>query len=506
MNPGPPAATLAAARGHRDARRWPEALDAYTQVLAEAPTALLWDEYAYALNEAGRHDAAVAAWAEAKRLGHPRPHEVELNRAVVFADRLRRDADAEAALVAALDARADYVPALMNLGNLHEQRGDRAAALAVYARVVAQPDAACGEHAGLKAVALARSAVIDPPAARDDARLEALRRALDAVGGDHALRVHVLFALGQCMDRLGANDDAFDAWARGNRSLLRLHGRRYDRAREERLTEALIAAFPAAPPAGAAQSGHAPDGPSPLFICGMFRSGSTLVEQLLAAHPDVVAGGEIDWFARVASERLAPFPASVAGLDDRRVHALAAEYRDRLGVLFPDAAAARYVTDKRPDNFQLVGFIKRLFPRARIVHTTRDPVDNGLSVFMQHLNPVVAPYACDLADIGHYYGQYRRLMAHWHALYAGDILDFAYDDFVADPRASLERLLGFLGLPWHEDCLRFHTLRNTVKTASYWQVRRPLYGDASGRWRRYRRHLAPLLRELAAAGVEIPAG
>jgi hypothetical protein len=123
---------------------------------------------------------------------------------------------------------------------------------------------------------------------------------------------------------------------------------------------------------------------------------------------------------------------------------------------------------------------------------------------MQHLNPQVTPYACDLADIGHYYGQYRRLMTHWRGLYGADILDFDYDAFVRDPRTSLERLLAFLGLPWHEPCLDFHTLRNTVKTASYWQVRRPLYADASGRWRRYRAHLGPLMGALSVAGVDLP--
>jgi tetratricopeptide (TPR) repeat protein len=495
---------LATARAHRDAGRWPQALAVYASAVAAAPSAALCDEYAYALKDAGKYADAVTAWQHALDLGHPRPHEVELNRAVVYADHLRRDADAEAALNAALVHQPDCVPALMNLGNLHEQRGDRAAALAVYARVLGLSDAACGKDAPLKAVALARSAIIDPPASTDDPRLDALEQALDTVGGNHAVRVHVLFALGHARDRLGDADAAFDAYARGNRSLLRLHGRRYDRVHEERLTDALIAAFPMASSATDQSDIAVAAGPSPLFICGMFRSGSTLVEQVLAAHPDVVAGGEIDWFARLAAERLAPFPASVATLDDTRVGELASAYRDEVATLFPDAEGARYVTDKRPDNFQLVGLIKRLFPRARIVHTMRDPLDNGLSVFMQHLNPQVSPYACDLADIGHYYGQYRRLMAHWRDLYGDDILDYDYDAFVREPRASLQRLLAFLGLPWHEPCLDFHTLRNTVKTASYWQVRRPLYTDASGRWRRYRAHLGLMVRELNAAGVDLP--
>ena len=160
-----------------------------------------------------------------------------------------------------------------------------------------------------------------------------------------------------------------------------------------------------------------------------------------------------------------------------------------------------FITDKRPDNFVLIGLIKRLFPSAKIVHTTRNPLDNGLSVFMQHLNPQVTGYSGDLGDIGHYYGQYRRLMAHWKALYGESIFEFDYDAFVSEPRAALERLFDFLDLPWDDRCLEFHRLGNTVKTASYWQVRQPLHGNASGRWRNYGAHLGPLRQALHEAGV-----
>ena len=329
-----------------------------------------------------------------------------------------------------------------------------------------------------------------------------IRRLQDAIAEPtgHVVRANLLFALGQALERLQQFDPAFDAFAKANRWLRRQSGGAYQRATTSRLVDALIGTFDSA----ATDHAEAPAAPgaTPLFICGMFRSGSTLVEQVLAAHPQVTAGGEVDWLRQLATGRLAPFPGSMATPDTARDAALADEYRANLAKLFPDGAAKAYITDKRPDNFLLIGLIKRLFPAAKIVHSCRNPLDTGLSVFQQHLELRVAGYASDLGDIGHYYGEYRRLMAHWHSLYPGSIFDFDYDAFVREPRPALERLLDFLGLEWDDRCLQFHQLGNTVKTASYWQVRQPLSARASGRWRNYATQIAPLRQALQDAGVD----
>ncbi len=252
----------------------------------------------------------------------------------------------------------------------------------------------------------------------------------------------------------------------------------------------------------AAKTAREADGPQPVFICGMFRSGSTLVEQALAAHPAVTAGGELNLLNRIAEIDLAPFPQSLRTLSDERASTLADDYRRELIRRFPQSAVeGSIVTDKRPDNYLRIGLIKKLFPDARIVHTVRDPVDTCLSVYFQHIDQRLVGYASDLADAGHYFGQYRRMMAHWKSIYPGDIFDFDYDAFVREPRPALSGLLEFLGLPWNERCLEFHTVKNSVKTASYLQVRRPLYRDSSGRRRHYEAHLAPLLDALRDAGV-----
>lgn len=488
-----------AATLHRQGRRM-EAIGIFRQVLADQPESTEgWYELGYLLKAEAKYEEALEAYGQALARGIRRPEEVHLNRAVIYSDHLRRDNDAERELTAALAIDPGYLPAQLNLGNLHEERGDRTAALACYDKILADVPRPGDPHQELRFEALARSANLRPPTSADDPLLTRLREAT-AAQSSHTVRANLFFSLGHAYDRLQCYDLAFDAYAKGNRWLLRQSGRVYDRTRSSQLTDALIESFSSAgvivptPRGGTAAE--------PLFICGLFRSGSTLIEQVLAAHSQITAGGELNYLRRLALGELAPFPASMATDDPARDAALAEGYRRHLAEVFPEGSAnSAFITDKRPDNFVLIGLIKRLFPSAKIVHTVRNPLDNGLSVFMQHLNPKVAGYSGDLGDIGHYYGQYRRLMAHWKALYGDSIFEFDYDDFVLEPKPALERLFGFLGLPWEDQCLDFHRLGNTVKTASLWQVRQPLHGNASGRWRNYDAHLGPLHQALREAGI-----
>ena len=468
---------LAQAAQLRRAGRTDAALAAYERLLAAHPDLPdSWYNLALLQRKAGRFEAALASYQQALDRGVSDPEEVHLNRAVILSDDLRREAGAEAELTAALKRNPRYVPALLNLGNLHEDRGRRAEALAAYDRVLAlNPD---------DATALARSAGLRPATGPDDPMIVRLQRAL-ARPGTAEEKAGLGFALGRLLDSAARYDDAFEAYAAANAaSRAGAPGVRYDRAAQEALVDALIAAFPepwAGPPVAATR-------PPPVFICGMFRSGSTLVEQVLASHHRVTAGGELDLLPAMVRGPLTPWPGSLNTLPAGRLEALAAGYLETVATTF---LQADLTTDKRPDNWLHVGLIKRLFPDAKIINTVRDPLDNALSVYFLHLDHGMA-YALDLLDIGHYQRQQQRLMAHWKALYPQDIVDFDYDGFVADPRPALERLLGFLGLDWDDDCLAFHRLDNAVKTASVWQVREPLYQRSSGRRRHYERQLAPL--------------
>jgi tetratricopeptide (TPR) repeat protein len=468
----------------RAAGRFAEAADAYESVLAVHPDLPdSWYNLGFVRQRLGRFEAALAAYRQALDRGVAQPEEAHLNCGVIYADHLRRDDAAEAELAAALALNPAYVPALINLANLHEDRGRRSQAASFYEKALAC-DPACWE-------ALARLAGV-AAGAEGEALIARLEQALARADIAAADRASLGFALGKVLDARASYDPAFAAYAAANAASRRSAPGKavYDHAAHERLIAQLIDAFPL----GAAAAPAA--GPAPLFICGMFRSGSTLTEQVLSAHRRVTAGGELALIPGLVRGELEPFPQSVATTSDAAFAALAQSYRDSLAALFP---GADIVTDKRPDNFLYIGLIKRLFPNARIIHTTRDPLDNCLSIYFLHLDQGMA-YALDLADIGHHYRCYLRLMSHWKRLYGADILDFAYDDFVAAPRPSLERLLDFCGLDWDENCLAFHRAESSVKTASVWQVREPLYRRSSGRWRNYAAHLGPLraaLGELA---------
>ena len=464
----------------RRAGRTMEALAAYERLLALAPyLADSWFNLALLQRKAGRPEAALTSYKQALDRGISEPEEVHLNRAVILSDDLRREAEAEAELAAALARNPRYVPALLNLGNLHEDRGRRADALTIYCRILALDPG--------NPEALARAAGVSIVSRPDDPMIARLRQALGRPDLPPADRAALGFGLGRALDGAGDHEAAFEAYAAANHAsrLAAGPGRgRYDRAAQGAQVDALIAAFPEPWRGQPTEGARSP----PIFICGMFRSGSTLLEQVLASHRRVTAGGELDLLPAMVRTALSPYPGSLAATPRERLDALARQYLDGLSATFPQADL---LTDKRPDNWQHVGLIKRLFPDAKIINTVRAPLDNALSVFFLHLDHSMA-YALDLMDIGHYLRQQQRLMAHWKTLYPDDVIDFDYDAFVADPRSRLEPLLGALGLDWDDNCLAFHQLDNAVKTASVWQVREPLYQRASGRSRHYERQLAPL--------------
>ncbi len=453
------------------------AVAAYERLLARFPDLPdSWYNLALLQRQLGIYEPALSSYQQALNRAVREPEEVHLNRAVIYADCLLLPDDAERELRSALVLNPNYVPALINLGNLCEDRGDRDSATALYHKALAS-DPECWD-------ALARLANLARAPAPDDPLIARLRDALARPDVAPADKANLGFALGRVLDAASAYDEAFAAYADANRMsrASASPGRGgYDRARQERLVDALIAAFPAPRPAGSAAR-------APIFICGMFRSGSTLAEQVLAAHPRVTPGGELPLLPAIAAE-LGPFSTAAAQASHERLVGLANRYIASLASLFP---GADLVTDKRPDNFLYVGLIKALFPAAKIVHTVRDPLDNCLSVYFLHLDHSM-PYALDLMDTAHFYTQHRRLMIHWKSLYGADIHEFDYDAFVAAPRPTLERLLSFCGLDWNENCLSFHRHQGIVKTASLWQVREPLYKSSSGRWRRYERHVAELL-------------
>jgi len=466
--------------------RLPEAIAAYQRLLERAPGAAdCWYNLGLLQRTLGQFEPALGSYAQALRHGIGKAEEAHLNRAAILSDCLHRPNEAQRELEAALALNPDYLPALQNLANLHESLGRGAEARALYERILRRfPNAF---------ESLARYAALRTAQGAADAGLAAqLRAGLVNPAAGPAERASLGFVLAGLLDRQGDYPAAFAAAAAANRASRAAAGAGaapYDRRAHEAFIDALIAAFPEAPPALASQSPT----PRPIFICGMFRSGSTLTERILAGHPGAGAGGELDILLRLVRANLAPFPRSMTSIDASVLSGVATQYVRELARLFPGAAC---VTDKRPDNFLLIGLIKRLFPQAKVVHTTRDALDTCLSIFFLHLDPRVS-WALDLGDIGHYFREYRRLMRHWSALYGEDILDFHYDALVRDPRPMAQRLLAFCGLDWDESCLELERGGGSVTSASVWQVREPLYQRSSGRAAHYARELGALAAYLA---------
>lgn len=460
-----------------------EAIAAYREILARWPKlADAWYNLAVLQRQTFRLEEALASYQRALATGVARPEEVHLNRSVIFSDFLRNPAAAAAELQQALTLNAAYTPALLNLANLYEDLGKRPEASSLYARILSlEPQAY---------EALARFANLQPSGNVEASLVERLKDALRAASS-MSDRASLGFALGRLLDARGDYHDAFLVYTAANQASLASAGSHvvpYDQARQQAFIDRLIGGG-----LSGARANAADIPPRPIFILGMFRSGSTLTEQLLAGLPGVASGGELDFLPRLINTELTPFFEASAALTAERLDAIAARYR---GELMRVSASASYVTDKRPDNFLYIGLIKRLFPDAKIVHTTRDPLDNCLSIFFLHLDQQMS-YALNLRDIGDYYREYRRLMAHWKHEFAGDIFDFDYDALVKEPRQQLNALCEFLGLPWSGQVPIVAARSAAIKTASVWQVREPLYGSSSGRSRHYGDELKGLREDLS---------
>jgi tetratricopeptide (TPR) repeat protein len=421
------------------------------------------------LRRRGRLEEALEEHQSALDLQIDHPEEVLSNMAVIQAE-LRRDAAAKLLFERALAVNPNYIPAMFNLALQHEEFGDRETAVLLFGKILELNPAWYD--------ALIRIAHAVTIRERDGPVIRRLRRALRYSNVDALTRESLHFALGKALDDCGQYDEAFAQYELGNRaSAMRLL--RYDQEGEERVVARIMEAFGPEQISSAEPVSHRPL----VFVTGMYRTGSTLFEQVLAAHPAVKAGGEIDYFMR------GPLP-----LAPQEWGGLARGYLEYLDGTFPGAAI---VTNKRPDAFARLGMLKSMFPNARFVNTVRDPRDTCLSIWFQQFDGQLA-YANDLGNIAHHYGQYLRLMQHWRGLFAEIIFDADYDEYVRDPRTVTERLLAFLGLEWHEGCMEFQRNATRVRTASVSQVREPLYRKSSGRWRNYEKQLVGLERLLGS--------
>ena len=464
----------------------PEAAIGYYERLLERQPGLADGHFSLALvyKQSMRYRDALRAYEKALGLGIDNVQEVYSNIGVLYSE-MRDAPKAREMYERALAVDADYVPALFNLAGLHEETGERQCATDIYDRVLA----ANPRHWDSLARLAQAKKFTDPK----DPTIDRLNSAIEQAGDDRLAQEGLYFALGRALDSVSCFDEAFAAYSAAN-ALGKQRNQPYQRLVTAHGFDQLISLFDHDWIERNATESTA----SPIFVCGMFRSGSTLIDQMLGAHPEITSGGELDFLPWLIPRRLGPYPQRISEVSAHELQQIGDEYLSMLQDLFPDAVN---VTDKRPDNFLHLGLVKAMFPSARIVHTRRNRLDNCLSVFFQQLGGNLS-YATDLGDTADYYVQHVRLMSHWAACFEDNIFTVDYDELVRSPEPVLRGLLDFLGLDWDDRCLAFERSGGSVKTASMWQVREGLHMSSSGRWRNY----AAVIPELESLfGLDAPA-
>lgn len=416
-----------------------------------------------------------------------------------------------------LAATPDHAGALMGLGDALAANGRQDEAVAVFHRLILAEPSNAAAHFALGQVqkqlgafvesrqAFARAVALSPtnptfhyalaesaPFTADDNRLAPLEvLARDETGFSERQKAELHFALFKAYDALKRPEDAFAHLEKGNRLYRALVP--YDEAEVWDFFRTLKQTYTRATVAKFAGAGHPSD--VPVFVVGMPRSGTTLVEQILASHPDVHGAGELLFVQDLILGGFAgrDYPAGLAALGPEGLKRFGGYYAVRLAALAP---TAKRIVDKLPANFRHLGLLHLALPRARFIHVSRDARDTCFSCYTQMFAGGLN-YAYDLGELGRYHKAADDLMAHWReVLPEGALLDVRYETLVADFESEARRLIAFCGLPWNDAMLRFHKTRRAVRTKSEFQVRQPLYTTSIGRWRPYERWLAPLFEAL----------
>ena len=504
-------------------KRYEEAIRCYRQALARAPNvAPIYSDLGNAQKELGRADEAVASYRKALSLNPNLPPALN-NLAQALMDLNRHDEAAEL-LRRALALTPDNPQSVKLLGRLAFERGELESALAHYIRALAlmpdQGDAYYGMGNALREMGRQREAIdaycksieLDPsnpnyylnladckkfsPGDRHLTLMESMA-STELPAPD---RMNLDFALGKAYADLTEYERSFQHLLAANAA--KRTAAAYDEQATLAFFERIERVF--SPDLMAAKTGSGNPSPRPIFVLGMPRSGTTLIEQMLASHPTVHGGGELTAFREAVQAFASPvgvYPDFVPALDQAAIGRIGAEYLKRVDALAP---GGERVTDKMPSNFLYVGLIHLVLPNAVIIHTLRNPIDTCISCFSKLFRPGEQLFSYDLGELGRYYRRYRQLMEHWRrVLPPGRMLDVQYEEVVADLEGQARRILAHCGLPWDERCLAFHETDRPVRTASAVQVRQPIYASAVDRWRVYEPFLGPLL---SALGAEATAG
>jgi len=441
--------------------------------------------YGLILHYTQRHEEALVILDKA--LAICPNHASALNNRGRVLSALGRDRAALESYNGAVAANPTFAEAYNNIGNLLEGLGQFADAEAAFREALELNPRLTGVYVNL--------AEYKTFASEDDPQFAAMQALEREPGLSTIDRMHLHFALGKAYADLKNYGRAFEHLLQGN-ALMR-EQITYDEAAIVAWTERIQTVFTRDLVTAAAGLGDA--SPLPIFVIGMPRSGTTLVEQILASHPDVYGGGELNILndiIRTVHRRdgsCVAYPDFVASVDGDLLREIGARYVAELQKL---GSKVKHVTDKMPQNFFFAGLIHLTLPNARIIHVARDPVDTCISCFST-LFASGQNYSYDLAELGRYHCRYQTLMGHWHnVLPKGRLLDVHYENIVNDLEREVRLILAHCNLDWDPHCLDFHQTYRPVRTTSARQVRQPIYRSAIGRRRVFEPYLAPLLAEL----------
>jgi tetratricopeptide (TPR) repeat protein len=444
---------------------------------------LAWRGLGQALAALGRLEEADAA---ARRLIKMEPENPQswITSASV-STRLLRQEEALEAYEQAARLQPEEVRLRMSIGHIYKTLGRRNESEAAYKAALAMDPAIADAYwslADLKNYTFS------------DTEIAAMQHLLTSDQAERSDAAPLYFALGKAFEQRGKYADAFAYYARGN--MLRRFDAPFDIEQFERRTARIRAFFDEEFFADRAGSGN-PD-PAPIFIVGLPRSGSTLVEQILASHSRVEGTMELPNIISIThqfDDMVASrdgYPETVGTAPVGLLTALGSRYLEETA---PLRNGREHFTDKLPNNFSHVGLIHAILPNATIIDARRHPMDCCFSTFKQHFAEGQT-FSYDLDDLGRYYRCYLALMDHWNAVLPGKVLHLQYEDLVRDPEANIRRLLDHCRLPFEASCLAFHQTRRSVRTASAEQVRRPIYTSGVGHWQHFEKELQPLRRAL----------
>lgn len=337
----------------------------------------------------------------------------------------------------------------------------------------------------------------------EDAEVKAMEAELESRNLGESPEAHFRFALGKAYEDKKDYDQAWHYYDTGNKKQRMLV--HHDPMEVEMHQGRIIDVF--SKELIEKHSGNGYDAPDPIFVVGLPRSGSTLVEQILASHSMVEGTAELPVLGKMASTigRYRPdgvqFPMAVRDLRKQDWEAYGKQYIEQSRPYrFTDAP---FFTDKLPNNFSFVGLVHLILPNAKFINTRRHPVDCCLGNYKQ-LWGKGQNFTYDVLELGDYYKQYHKVMTHWHDILPGKVLDVHYEETVTDLEGQVRRILDHCGLPFEEQCVRYYETDRAIKTASSEQVRQPIYKGALGRWRLYEKHLGTWIEELAPIVDELP--